>query len=68
LAGGFLRAHLANGTILNAEPWAELHSLYGVRVINHAEANSLDGACMNRTEEKPSVNFGGYWQKHVHSS
>jgi transposase-like protein len=120
-AMAFLRAHVAKGTILNADEagsWEELHKRYEVRRINHEEAYSLDGACTNWAEEffsrmrraeighhhhiagayllryaqeaswrednrrvpngdqvsrltglaltqKPSVDFSGYWQRHV---
>lgn len=120
-AMAFLRAHVAKGTILNADEaasWNELHKRYEVRRINHEEAYSLDGACTNWAEEffsrmrraeighhhhiagqyllryaqeaswrednrrssngdqvqrlaglamqrKPSVDFSGYWQRHV---
>ncbi|MDR3419990.1 MAG: IS1595 family transposase [Xanthobacteraceae bacterium] len=120
-AMAFLRAHVAKGTILNADEagsWEELHKRYEVRRINHEEAYSLDGACTNWAEEffsrmrraeighhhhiagayllryaqeaswrednrrssngeqvdrlaglamkqKPSVDFSGYWQRHI---
>lgn len=120
-AMAFLRSHVANGTILNADEaasWDELHKRYEVRRINHQEAYSLDGACTNWAEEffsrmrraeighhhhiagpyllryaqeaswrednrrqsngeqvdrlaglamkrKPSVDFSGYWQRHI---
>jgi hypothetical protein len=53
-AMAFLRAHVANGTILNADEagsWEELHKRYEVRRINHEEAYSMDGACTNWAEE-----------------
>ena len=53
-AMAFLRAHVAKGTILNADEagsWEELHKRYEVRRINHEEAYSLDGACTNWAEE-----------------
>ena len=53
-AMAFLRAHVAKGTILNADEagsWDELHKRYEVRRINHEEAYSLDGACTNWAEE-----------------
>ncbi len=53
-AMSFLRAHVAKGTILNADEagsWEELHKRYEVRRINHEEAYSLDGACTNWAEE-----------------
>lgn len=117
----FVRAHVAKGTILNADEapsWEELHKRYEVKRINHQEAYSLDGACTNWAEEffsrmrraeighhhhvagpyllryaqeaswrednrrssnsdqvdrvaglamqsKPSVDFSGYWQRHI---
>src|SRR6185437_4180985 len=53
-AMSFLRAHVAKGTILNADEapsWEELHQRYEVKRINHQEAYSLDGACTNWAEE-----------------
>ncbi|MFY9763359.1 MAG: IS1595 family transposase, partial [Xanthobacteraceae bacterium] len=53
-AMAFLRAHVAKGTIMNADEagsWEELHKRYEVRRINHEEAYSLDGACTNWAEE-----------------
>src|SRR6202162_2591262 len=53
-AMSFLRAHVAKGTVLNADEagsWEELHKRYEVRRINHEEAYSLDGACTNWAEE-----------------
>src|SRR5271170_3222990 len=53
-AMAFLRAHVAKGSILNADEaksWDELHKRYEVRRINHEEAYSLDGACTNWAEE-----------------
>src|SRR6202049_4338379 len=53
-AMAFLRAHVAKGTVLNADEagsWEELHKRYEVRRINHEEAYSLDGACTNWAEE-----------------
>jgi transposase-like protein len=53
-AMAFLRAHVAKGTILNADEagsWEELHKRYEVKRINHQEAYSLDGACTNWAEE-----------------
>jgi ISXO2-like transposase domain len=50
----FLRAHVAKGTILNADEagsWDELHKRYEVKRINHEEAYSMDGACTNWAEE-----------------
>ncbi len=120
-AMGFLRAHIAHGTTVNADEaasWDELHKRFEVRRINHQEADSLDGACTNWAEEffsgmrraeigrhhhisgayllryaqeaswrednrrvgngeqveriaklamnrKPSVDFSGYWQRHI---
>ena len=123
-AMSFLRAHVAKGTILNADEassWDELHKRYEVKRINHQEAYSMDGACTNWAEEffsrmrraeighhhhiagqyllryaqeaswrednrrvdngaqvsrlaglamkrKPSVDFSGYWQRHINAS
>lgn len=53
-AMSFLRAHVAKGTILNADEagsWDELHKRYEVKRINHQEAYSVDGACTNWAEE-----------------
>jgi transposase-like protein len=53
-AMSFLRAHVAKGTILNADEagsWDELHKRYEVKRINHEEAYSMDGACTNWAEE-----------------
>ena len=53
-AMAFLRAHVAKGTIMNADEagsWEELHKRYEVKRINHQEAYSLDGACTNWAEE-----------------
>ena len=53
-AMAFIRAHVAKGTIMNADEagsWEELHERYEVRRINHEEAYSLDGACTNWAEE-----------------
>jgi hypothetical protein len=53
-AMSFLRAHVAKGTILNADEagsWDELHKRYEVKCINHEEAYSVDGACTNWAEE-----------------
>jgi hypothetical protein len=53
-AMSFLRAHVAKGTILNADEassWDELHKRYEVKRINHQEAYSMDGACTNWAEE-----------------
>ena len=53
-AMSFLRAHIAKGTILNADEassWDELHKRYEVKRINHEEAYSMDGACTNWAEE-----------------
>lgn len=50
----FLRAHVAKGTILNADEagsWEELHKRYEVRRINHEDAYSMDGACTNWAEK-----------------
>ncbi len=53
-AMSFLHAHVAKGTILNADEagsWDELHKRYEVKRINHEEAYSYDGACTNWAEE-----------------
>ena len=53
-AMAFLRSHVAQGTILNADEatsWDELHKRYEVKRINHEEAYSYDGACTNWAEE-----------------
>ena len=53
-AYGFLRSHIAKGTLVNADEassWDELHRRYEVKRINHQEAYSFDGACTNWAEE-----------------
>jgi len=53
-AYGFLRAHIAHGTTVNADEahsWDELHKRFEVKRINHQEPYSLDGACTNWAEE-----------------
>lgn len=52
-AYGFLRQHIAKGTVINADEansWDELHRRFEVKRINHEQAYSLDGACTNEAE------------------
>jgi transposase-like protein len=120
-AGNFIRARVAKGTILNADEagaWDSLHKNFEVARIDHGQAYSLNGACVNWAESyysrlrrseighhhhlsgpyllryaqesswrednrrkpngdqvkqlaglammrKPSVDFSGYWQRHI---
>jgi transposase-like protein len=51
---GFIRAHVAPGTVVNADEatsWDGLHAKFEMKRINHGEAYSLDGACTNWAEE-----------------
>jgi transposase-like protein len=50
----FISAHVAKGTLINADDaaaWNELHAKYEMKRINHEEAYSQDGACTNWAEE-----------------
>ncbi len=50
----FISAHVAKGTLVNADDapgWNELHAKYEMKRINHEEAYSQDGACTNWAEE-----------------
>jgi transposase-like protein len=50
----FISAHVAKGTLVNADDaagWNELHARYEMKRINHEEAYSQDGACTNWAEE-----------------
>jgi transposase-like protein len=50
----FISAHVAKGTLVNADDaagWNELHAKYEMKRINHEEAYSHDGACTNWAEE-----------------
>jgi transposase-like protein len=50
----FISAHVAKGTLVNADDaahWNELHTRYEMKRVNHEEAYSLDGACTNWAEE-----------------
>jgi transposase-like protein len=52
-AVGFIRAHVAPGTVVNADEahsWDSLHARFEMKRINHQEAYSLDGACSNWAE------------------
>jgi hypothetical protein len=49
----WIKAKVAKGTIVNADEagaWNELHAKYEMKRINHEEAYSLDGACINWAE------------------
>jgi len=49
----FIKARIANGSIVNADEaksWDGLHGKYEMRRINHEEAYSVDGACTNAAE------------------
>jgi hypothetical protein len=93
-AMAFLRAHIAKGTILNADEagsWAEEffsrmrraeighhHHIAGAYLLRYAQEASwrednrrvsngdqvqrLTGLALT---QKPSVDFGGYWQRHL---
>jgi transposase-like protein len=49
-AGSFIRARIANGTVVHADEaasWDGLHDRFEMKRINHQEAYSFDGACTN---------------------
>jgi hypothetical protein len=49
----WIKSRIAKGTIVNADEagaWNELHAKYEMKRINHEEAYSLDGACINWAE------------------
>jgi hypothetical protein len=53
-AASFIRARIANGTVVHADEavsWDNLHERFEVKRINHQKAYSLDGACTNMAEE-----------------
>jgi hypothetical protein len=53
-ASAFIRARIAEGTVVHADEarsWDNLHERFEVKRINHQEAYSLDGACTNWAEE-----------------
>jgi hypothetical protein len=53
-AAAFIRARIAKGTVVHADEagsWDGLHERYEMKRINHQEAYSLDGACINYAEE-----------------
>ena len=53
-AASFIRARIANGTVVHADEaasWDGLHERFEIKRINHQEAYSLDGARTNMAEE-----------------
>ena len=53
-ATNFIRAHVAKGTVVNADEassWDGLHASFEMKRVNHSEAYSADGACTNWAEE-----------------
>jgi hypothetical protein len=49
----WIKAKITIGTVVNADEagaWNELHAKYEMKRINHEEAYSLDGACINWAE------------------
>lgn len=53
-AASFLCACIAKGTVVHADEaaaWDNLHERFEVKRINHQEAYSLDGACINMAED-----------------
>jgi transposase-like protein len=49
----WIKSRIAKGTIVNADEsgaWNELHSRYEMRRINHQQAYSFEGACINWAE------------------
>ena len=50
----FIKAHVAKGTVVNADSaagWDPLHAKFEMKRVNHEEAYSMDGACTNWAEE-----------------
>jgi transposase-like protein len=50
----FIKAHVAPGTVVNADSaagWDPLHVKFEMKRVNHEEAYSMDGACTNWAEE-----------------
>jgi hypothetical protein len=53
-AASFIRARIAEGTVVYADDtasWDNLHERFEVKTINHQEAYSIDGACTGMAEE-----------------
>jgi len=49
----FIRSHVVEGTVINADEsaaWDDLHARFEMMRINHQEAYSLNGACTNMAE------------------
>jgi hypothetical protein len=53
-AASFIRARIAKGTVVHADEaasWDNFHERFEIKRINHQEAHSLDGACIDMAEE-----------------
>ena len=53
-AASFIRARIAKSTVVHADEaasWDNFHERFEVKRINHQEAYSLNGACINMAEE-----------------
>jgi hypothetical protein len=53
-ASSFIRARIAKGTVVHADEaasWDNFHERFEIKRINHQEAHSLDGACIDMAEE-----------------
>ena len=50
VAAGFIKSHIAEGTVVHADAapgWDSLHAAFEMKRIDHSKAYSLDGACTN---------------------